>query len=42
MQYLDKCGNKGAPVATFVANAFITLDNAALKYKEMYSIVKTI
>jgi hypothetical protein len=27
---LDKCGDKGAPVATFVANVFITLYYAVL------------
>ncbi len=27
---LDKCGDKGSPVATFVANVFITLDNAGI------------
>jgi len=30
----DKCGYKGAPVATFVANFFITLDNAGLKWQD--------
>ncbi len=28
---LIKCGDKGAPVATFVANDFTTLDSAALE-----------
>jgi len=34
---LDKCGDKGAPVATFVANVFITLDNADLDRRKITS-----
>jgi hypothetical protein len=32
----NKCGNKEAPIATFVANAFLPLDTAALKQAKEY------
>jgi len=33
---LDRCGDKENPVATFVANVFVTLDYAAIKRRALY------
>jgi hypothetical protein len=35
----NKCGDKEAPVATFVANVFLTLDTAALSRIDSKTVV---
>jgi len=34
--FCDKCGENEASVATFVANIFLMLDNAALNVAQMF------